>query len=157
MKKGKGCLTVIGVLIVLGVVGNMLGGGDSKKTDSNPQKQEQNVKTEENTTPEITVSAIDISKAFHENELKGKELYTDKVAEITGTVQSIDEMVGKKFIVLDGDKDNFENIVSVQCYLKEDDGVIKKATEFKKGDQITIIGTIGEKSINVNVNDCIIK
>ncbi|MDY5437171.1 OB-fold protein, partial [Peptostreptococcus porci] len=99
MKKGKGCLTVIGVLIVLGVVGNMLGGGDSKKTDSNPQKQEQkqeqNVKTEENTTPEITVSAIDISKAFHENELKGKELYTDKVAEITGTVQSIDEMVGK--------------------------------------------------------------
>lgn len=161
MAKGKGCLIAIGVIVVLGVAGSMIGGNDNQNTSQDTQstqKQEQSIEQKTNNkTPEITVSAVDLSKAFHENELKGKDTYTGKIAKITGVVQSIDEMVGQKFIILDGDTENPENIVSIQCFLAKDDAVVKKAMEVTKGSTITLVGKIGEKSINVGVEDCVIK
>lgn len=164
MAKGKGCLVAIGVIVVLGVASSMIGGNSNQNTSQDTQstqstqKQEQSTEQKtDNKVPEITVSAVDLSKAFHENELKAKDTYTGKIAEITGVVQSIDEMVGKKFIVLNGDTENPENIVSIQCFLAKDDAVVKKAMEVSKGSTITIVGKIGEKSINVGVHDCIIK
>lgn len=158
-KKGKGCLIALGVIIVLGIAGSMIGGNNNTKdTSQDSQKQEQHTEQkEDNKTPEIKISAVELSKAFHENELKGKDTYTGKIAEITGVVQSIDEMVGQKFIVLDGDTENPENIVSIQCFLAKDDSVVKKAMEVSKGSTITLVGKIGEKSINVDVKDCVIK
>lgn len=158
-KKGKGCLIALGVIIVLGIAGSMMGGNNNTKdTSQDSQKQEQRTEQKkDNKTPEIKISAVELSKAFHENELKGKDTYTGKIAEITGVVQSIDEMVGQKFIVLDGDTENPENIVSIQCFLAKDDSVVKKAMEVSKGSTITLVGKIGEKSINVDVKDCVIK
>lgn len=158
-KKGKGCLIALGVIIVLGIAGSMMGGNNNTKdTSQDSQRQEQHTEQKEDSkTPEIKISAVELSKAFHENELKGKDTYTGKIAEITGVVQSIDEMVGQKFIVLDGDTENPENIVSIQCFLANDDSVVKKAMEVSKGSTITLVGKIGEKSINVDVKDCVIK
>ena len=173
MANGKGCmsgcLSVIGIIVILGVIGSMFGGNDSKEASKKEPTTQEQVRTvekpkvrpveqkTEDMTPSLTISAAELSRAFHDNELKAKDSYKGLVAEITGVVQSVDEMFGQKFIVLDGDTDNPENIVSIQCFLAKDDNVVRRAMEVSKGSTITIIGKIGEQSINVGVDDCIIK
>lgn len=158
-KKGKGCLIAIAIFIGLSIIGGMAGNGDKKDTaTTQPVKQEKKTDEVKEKTPEIKVTSVDISKAFHENELKGKDTYTGKYAEITGVVRSVGESIGRRYIVLQGDESDPSNIVDIQCYIdKDDEETTKKASALKKGQEVTLIGNIEEMSLNVSVKNTKIK
>lgn len=152
-KKRGGCLKYLGlailVLIVLGVIGSML--DPETKNSSSTQTTTQQTKTVE---PEIFVTATDVIQTFEQNELKGKETYTGKLAEISGTVDSIGESFGQSYITLK-DESNEYSIISLQCMFEKENQ--QGLSDLNKGDQVTVIGTIGEQSINIEVKDCKLK
>lgn len=82
--------------------------------------------------------------------MKGKETYTGKRATITGTVESIGESFGRKYVCLNGD-----GFTSLQCFFNDEN--LTGVSDLKKGQKVTIVGTIGEMSFNVSVDDCILK
>lgn len=144
-------LTVVLVFGLFGVIGsfgnNDTGGNDSVPTSTSSETvQEKQV--------EATVSAVDLATAYEENEVKADKDYKGKLAEITGSVESIDVMAGQTFIVLSAGKDFA--ITQTQCFFKNQED-IDKIAELKKGDTVTLTGIIDGKSINVGVNDCKLK
>ena len=94
------------VLIVLGVIGSML--DPETKNSSSTQTTTQQTKTVE---PEIFVTATDVIQTFEQNELKGKETYTGKLAEISGTVDSIGESFGQSYITLKDESNEYSIIM----------------------------------------------
>lgn len=145
----------IGVLFVLGIIGSMFGGGEndeSASTANTVQTEQTNETSSDNEQkPEIEVTATEIIDTFSANELKGKDTYTGKRAKITGTVESIDEMLGQKFITLGTDSDPY-SIISLQCFFKDDNA--GELSNLQQGQQVTLEGTIGEQSTNIDVKDC---
>jgi len=105
-------------------------------------------------TPDLIVTAGEILEVFDANEIKGKQTYTDKFAEITGVVGTVGEVLGSTYVTL-GTGADFE-LITLQCFFKDKDE-INKLAEINKGDTITVLGTIGEKSINISVDDCTFK
>lgn len=157
-KKKSKILPIIITIIVIAAIGSLLGGNDdSEKEPVKPAVSgDTSSSTVENNViePEITVTAGEVINLFEENEVKGKQTYTGKLAEITGIVDSIGESFGQTYVTI-GTGEQFE-IVTLQCFFKDKDE-INKVAELKKGDEVTIIGTIGEQSINIGVNNCILK
>lgn len=141
-------------------------GTSEEQTEGEPDKGEiieentdkedviEEVPKENPEVPELTVSAKEIIDAFEENELKGKQTYTGKRAEITGVVGDIGEILGSVYVTL-GSGEDFE-IIMLQCFFKDEDEMAKVA-ELKKGDTLTLIGTIGEQSMYIEVKDCKLK
>lgn len=147
------------VIIVVVVIGALSAGGDKDVStttgDANSgQEQSEEKSNEDVVTPEITVTAKEVIEAFEANEVKGKQTYTGKVAEITGVVGTIGEGLSQTYITLNAGGEF--DIISLQCYL-DDEAEITKAAELNKGDTVTVIGTIGEKSLNISVKKCKIK
>lgn len=151
-------LTAIGVIVILGVLSSLGGKKDSTNTTAtNSAKTDvkEEVKAKEEVKVEvIKVSAVDLAKAYEENEVKADKSYKDKAAEINGKVSDIGVALGQTYIVLSAEKDFA--ITNVQCFFKEQ-AEIDKVSNLKKGDTVTIQGKIDGKSMNVGVNDCIIK
>lgn len=155
VKRRGGCLKWIGIIFILlvavGVGGYFLTDNNSTEI-SNPISQlTQGDKEEASKEPEIEVTATEIMTTFNDNELKGKELYTGKLAKITGTVGEIGESLGQTYITLKDDSNPY-SILSLQCYFKEENQ--EGLSNLSAGDTVTLIGTIGEKSLNVAVKDC---
>lgn len=140
------------LIIVIGALGSRGKDEDNTGKDIEPSKavvKQDDVKKE--LESEITVTAKEVIDLFEENEIKGKQTYTGKLAEITGVVNSVGEVLSSTYVTL-GSGADFE-LITLQCYFKEADE-IDKVAELKKGDTITIIGTIGEQSLNISVNKC---
>lgn len=154
-KKRGGCLKFVGTLILLFVAISVIGAFLNPQENSNTQIKSEN-KTEQvkNFEPEITVTATEVIETFEQNELKGKETYTGKLAEISGTVESVGESFGQTYITLGNDNDEF-SIISLQCMFSKDNQ--QGLSDLNKGDKVTVIGTIGEQSINIEVKDCKLK
>ncbi len=161
-EKRGGCLKWVLIAIVLLVVAGYLGKDILPTDPTNNDKAVTNnslpsIKQQEETTkekdpdPEIEATATEIITTFNNNELKGKEMYTGKLAKITGKVGSVGETFGMVYVTLTSDSNGFE-IVSLQCYFEEENQV--GLSDLSEGDYITIIGTIGEKSMNIEVDDC---
>ena len=154
-KKKGGCLKFIGTLVLVFIAINFLLSFIKPQGDSNTQIKSEN-KTEQvkNVEPEITVTATEVIETFEQNELKGKETYTGKLAEISGTVDSVGESFGQTYITLGNDNDEF-SIISLQCMFSKDNQ--QGLSDLNKGDKVTVLGTIGEQSINIEVKDCELK
>lgn len=146
------------VIIVVGAIGSQ-GGKETKPnapaTSTTTTTTTEQAPEETIVEPDIVVTSTEVIDTFQANELKGKQTYTGKYAEITGKVGSIGESLGQTYITLETETDKY-SLISLQCYL-EDEAEIAKAAELEKGQEITILGTIGEQSINIAVNDCMIK
>lgn len=146
MKKGKGCLIVIGFVIILGIVGNMIG-----NKQSNVQTQQNQKSKYETKEPELTATAEEISKKYKENEVNGEKTYEGKIVKIKGNVIKVGsgDIDDKKFVLLKG----FGGL-DVHCYFedKNTDGIEKLVP----GDEVTITGRIYDKFISVLVEDCIL-
>lgn len=142
-------ITVILAIVILGVISST--GGKKTTTDTNATKTETKQEVKEEV---IQVSAVDLAKAYEENEVKADKSYKDKTAEITGKVSDIGVVAGQTYVVLSAEKDFA--ITNVQCFFKEQNE-IDKVSNLKKEDTVTIQGKIDGKSMNVGVNDCIIK
>lgn len=151
-------LTGILVIIILGTIGSS---GSKNNTTTTNTNDTASAKTESKTEAKkevkeevIKVSAVDLAKAYEENEVKADKSYKDKTAEISGKVNDIGVVAGQTYVVLSAEKDFA--LTNVQCFFKEQ-AEIDKVSNLKKGDTVTIQGKIDGKSMNVGVNNCIIK
>lgn len=126
----------------------------SHTEDTTPTKKAE--PTEEPQEEVITVSAVDLLKAYDENEVKADNLYKGKTLEVTGDVKSIGKDILDKVYITLGDKDETFAIISVQCYFK-DDAEIDKVAELSEGDKVTVVGTGDGGTLNVMMKNCIIK
>ena len=145
-------LTVIGVIVILGVLGSA-GGKKSSTTATTETKTETATKTEIKEEA-IKVSAVDLAKAYEDNEVSADKSYKDKTVEVSGKISDIGVVVGQTYVVLSAEKDFA--ITNVQCFFKEQ-AEIDKVANLKKGDTCTIQGKVDGKSINVGVNGCTLK
>ena len=158
-KKRKGFLPILVIAIVLFIIVSALNGDDSPEEPAQPAsnvegKDTSKPKEEIIIEPEIVVTAKEIIDTFEENEVRGKQTFTGKLAEITGVVGDVGEVLNSTYVTL-GTGADFE-FIQLQCFFK-DEAEINKVAELKSGDTITIIGTIGEQSLNIAVNDCVFK
>jgi hypothetical protein len=119
----------------------------TKTDDQEKQEQKEVVKEEEKP---IVIDAVELSKAFNDNEIKANKDYEDKIAKISGEISDIGEVLGSTYVVLAGVDMAF---VDIQCFFK-DKAEIDKIADKSKGDKVTIIGKIEGKSINVDVKNC---
>lgn len=150
-------LTVIGVIVILGVLGSA--GGKKNSTTATAPATETASKTETATKTEvkeeaIKVSAVNLAKAYEENEVSADKSYKDKTVEVSGKIEDIGVVAGQTYVVLSAEKDFA--ITNVQCFFKEQ-AEIDKVANLKKGDSVTIQGKVDGKSMNVGVNGCTLK
>ena len=161
-------LTVIGGLVIIGVLGSITGGNSNNKISDNKQTSvsvensdsKQTSASNENSNkkqmePELNISATELINAYKENEIKADKMYKGKIVEVNGIVDAIDSGIDDKAIVRlsDGDEFSFDN---VQCCI--DDENQDKACELKKGENVTIIGKAdGEIAGQPCIKNCKIK
>ena len=145
-------LSGLGILVILGVIGSF-NSNSNKPTEI--QQPTQGVKIEENTNPEITVSAVDLIREYSNNEVKANQMYKGKIARITGIVDGIDSDMSDDAVVRLSDGSEF-SITNVHCYIKSSDK--EKAAALTKGQNVTIIGKLnGEVIGSPCVKDCTIE
>ncbi|MDD7758806.1 MAG: hypothetical protein PT939_05105 [Aerococcus suis] len=122
-----------------------------EKSENEESKEESSEKESQN--PEIEVTATEVIDTFENNEIKGKEEYTGKRARITGVVDDVGESFGQTYVTLRTESNEFA-IIGLQCYFDKDnqDGL----GDINTGDEITLEGTIGEQSMNIAVDDCVL-
>ena len=176
-KKGsclKTILIVIAVLLVLGIIGNLIGGDKENETNSenvqvdntetsqtsNAEAEPSNIEIEEPETiaePEeiLEIAPGDLLDSYEANEVKGDAIYENKKMRITGVISSIGkDVLENVYITFEGN--NKYSITSVQCFFS-DDSEIEKVMELNQGDTITIVGVCDGKFGNVTIKDCIIE
>lgn len=133
-----------GILFVLGIIGSLVETEDTNvETVKEEEVKEETVKEEEVKVEEaIDVTADELIKAFKDNEVKGNDLYKDKLLNVTGTVKNIEhsDMLGKDvyYLIFGSTTDEFEIIdvrMSATVELKD------RLMNMNKGDTITITGT----------------
>lgn len=155
-KKLKGwqiALIVIGAIVVVGIIGGTAGNsqdvatGGNNQTATNQAIENTPQPTENNN---VIITAVELCKAYSENEVNADNLYKNKTLEITGTIEDIGkDILDRTYITLsDGETYSFKY---AQCYFK-DKTEIDKVASLKKGDEITIIGqcdgaTLGSPSV----------
>lgn len=99
----------------------------------------------------ITVTASQLYSDYKQNELAADEKYKGEMIEVSGTVASIEEMFGQKFVSL-----NTGDIIGkIQCFLDDSEG--SKAASLTVGQQITLTGKGDGMSLNVAMKNCMIK
>lgn len=161
-------LTGILVFIIIGIIGSV-GGDKSTKTANTTSDTKTDTASENKATPvaetkqaepqqqapQITVTSATLSKEYSENEVSADAKYKDKLLEVSGKIVSIsngtfdNEMVVK---LSDGQYD----ISGAMCYMKTSER--DKVLTFKKGQQVTLIGTGNSATIgSPMLKDCVIK
>lgn len=96
----------------------------------------------------VTVSASQLYSDYKQNELAADEKYKGKMIEVSGTVSTIEEMFGQKFVTL-----NTGDIIGkIQCFLDDSEG--SKAASLTVGQQITLKGEGDGMSLNVALRNC---
>lgn len=148
-------ISFILAIIIIGGIGSAMGGDKNATTDSSKSASTTNTKkTEEKKVEVITVSAPNLAKAYEENEVNADKTYKGKTVLTTGKIEDIGVIAGQTFITLSQEKDFA--ITSVQCFFK-DKAEIDKVASLKKGATVTVQGVVDGKSMNVGVNNCILK
>lgn len=149
---------VVTAFVVLSVIGSLFGG--QEPPTSTPAHNEPQAATTANseTAPEpkeaetiIPVSAIDLYTAYENNEVSADQQFKGKTCQIVGTVDDIGVVLGETYVTLSSG--DMYSIVGVQCMFK-DKAEIDKVAQLQKGANVTIIGKVDGKSINVGVRDC---
>ena len=142
-----GCLGVIGVVVVLGVIGSLIGGGDKdnnstsskSSTSSSAPAQKQDAKQKVYNDADINVllaEAKDNAAAANQN-YKGKD-----VKIIGGYVGNIDSDL--KYISIDGTEAKY-SMMHVSCSIDGKNQQLKDAVlKLKKKQNVVIYGTITE-------------
>lgn len=150
-------LSGILILVLMGAVGAALGTGDENAIVEGSNKTIDEIQVEKESSelvPEIVITAPQLVDAYESNEVKADRIYGDKVIEVSGEISDISVMLGSTFIILSSGKDF--SFSDVQCFF-DDELEIRKIEELNKGQVITVVGTVDGKSMNIEVNHCIIK
>lgn len=154
-----GCAAVFGFFVVMGIIGNLAGGGKDTGSSSSPTSVSSNSGTSPSTpdatpvqAPDVTVSAKQLYEDYKANEVSADEKYKDKTIVVSGTVRNIGkDIVGTMYVTLEGD----DVIGSVQCMF--DDEYKGQLSQLQKGQHVTIQGTGGGYLMNALIKDSQIK
>lgn len=144
-------ITGILMLVIIVAIGSAMGQNKNSTTAPNTT---QTKKTEEKKVEAINVSAVDLAKAYVDNEVNADKAYKGKTVLTNGTIKDIGVIAGQTFIVLSSGKEF--SVTDIQCFFKEK-SEIDKIANLKKGDTVTVQGVVDGKSMNVGVNNCILK
>lgn len=173
-----GCLGVLGFFIIVGVIGNLAGGGKgpgsvpsssssgnsaAQSSDGNnaasvpnhstPSSSSESSSNASSTTPSepaaINVSASELVSDYNANEVSADDKYKGKVLAISGTVDSIGkDIMDTPYVTLHVDND----LLGVQCMF---DNQYKAAlSKLHKGQRIRLHGTCKGKTLNIILADC---
>ncbi len=150
-KKKSGCLKILlivfGVLVILGILGSVLGGGDKPSGSANSPSA-----TAEPEPTYIEISATDLLAAYADNEVAADNEYKGQLLRVTGTVGSIGkDILDAAYVTLRNDESEY-SIISVQCYFDKDN--LDDIATLHEGDTITIQGTCNGSAGNVLLKKC---
>lgn len=119
--------------------------GSPKNTETN---QVVSPSGEQKKEEAIKVTASNLAKEYEDNEIAADQKYKGKIVEITGTIKSIEEMLGSKFVTIEGN----QILSDIQCFF--DKSKESELATLQKNKSITVRGKVDGKSINVGVKEC---
>ena len=133
--------TVRNILLII-IAAVLIAGGFAYKMWTKPRQKAEDIKG-------LSITAIDLGKAFNTDEHKADSLYLNKAIEVSGTISATDKnQDGGTMILLDtGNPD-----LPVQCTMRE------KNITAANGKIVTIKGFCSGSNITgVLLTDCILK
>ena len=147
-------LTVIGVLIVLGIVGSAAG-GESKIGNSTGKEEKsvaESVDQQQGEKEEILeVDTKSFVAEFDENQLAAETKYEDKLVKFTGYIDNISEgIMGEYYVIIQPTADEYYMGTSIQCYFDNKEDLLS----LKNGQKVTLRGKIDTQMMNVLVKSC---
>lgn len=141
-----GCLGVIGIVVVLGLIGSCAGGGDKDQTkapssgttaSSSSGTQQAKQKVYEDADVNALIKEAKDNAAAANQKYKKKDL---KI--IGGQLENIDSDV--KYVTVNGTDPNY-TMIQIRCDVKSDNKDLKDTIlKLKKGQSVTVYGTITE-------------
>ena len=146
-------LTGIIVLIVIGSIGNAMGGG-SPSSPSN-QTQEAN-KPLPSTSPEITYEKVDTKSfigEFDANQLSAESKYKDKFVEFKGVIKNISEDIASNpYLSIEPPAaGQYYYGTTIKCTFKSKDGLLNVQNK----QTITLRGQVKNQSLGIiSVDKC---
>jgi hypothetical protein len=154
MSTGKKVLIGLGILVLIGIIGNLLDKKGSQAsinaeaTANLTQAQKdsiEKVKLEE--IKKNTITAKQLIAEYEANEVSADNTFKGKTFYVAGTVLDIKkDILGKIYVTLDGG-----NIVRrVQCYFED----AETAGKMSKGMNVTFKGKCSGLMMNVLMKDC---
>lgn len=131
-KKGKGCLTVVIIVVVLAIIGFIVNSGSNDSI----QKANAPEMTRVEKIP-IVVTSDQLIADLRENALKASNTYKGAYVEVTGKLNNIDSS-GDYFTI--SEINNKYSFDSIMCYVKEEH--VQTVSNFKTDQKVTVVGTI---------------
>jgi hypothetical protein len=95
------------------------------------------------TDPAIKISVKALIGKYNENTIAADELYKGKTLQVKGTIGDIGKDILNKPYITISQSDDVDNYI--QCFIAETE--LQKATQLKKGQQITIEGKCSGKAV----------
>lgn len=140
MKKvGIGCLVIIGVIILLGIIG--AAGGNKSSTNTTPSGVTPTPRVATKTT------AREIVDAFDENQVAAEQNWGGKYVEFSAKISNITDS-GLSFTNV-GSKDF--SLAQISCKIKDKQQLLT----LKNGQTVTVRGVVGKQTIGViDFSDC---
>lgn len=141
-------LTTLLVLFVLGVILSATG-QDEKIQKQNTEKK---VQETQQAQTDYKVKVKDIVKEFKDNAVISEEKYQNKVTEITGEVEKVNEFAGEYYVSLKKPKEQYP-IEYVNCYFTDKE----QLKTIKKGDVVVVKGSYSSNIMNsVMFKQCVL-
>lgn len=137
---------ILGVVLVIWIASS----GSPKTTTSNSNNTSSSTPTkmEEPKEEAIKVTATKLAEDYDNNEIAADQKYKGKIVEITGTLKSIEAMLGSQFITIEGN----QILSDIQCFF--DKSKESELAALQKNKSITVRGRVDGKSLNVGVKEC---
>lgn len=155
---------VLLIIILVVLISNILSPSDKEKTTTDDKSQQtsqqqdvqnpvEDTKTEEPAFDYEFANVVDLIQEYKDNEVAADEKYKGKTVKITGLVKDIGkDILDNAYITINDGKDITWDYA--QCYFKNKDEIAKVAN-LKKGDSVTVIGTVGSYNLSLAVKKCV--
>jgi hypothetical protein len=137
---------VIYAVLVLTVISSL--GGSKGSTSTGTQAATQKAAP----TPALTVTAFQMASDYKDNQVAADAKYKDKLVEISGSVDTIGEDALETPYIAFATENQYDVINRIQCMFGKDDSAA--LSNVKKGQKITLQGTVSGMLGNIIVNDC---
>lgn len=139
-----GCLGAIGVVLAIALIGSCAGGGSSDETKSSSSASSSSASSGEQKQKVYEDAEINgLIKEAKENAASANANYKKKNLRIIGgRLSNIDSDV--KYVTIEGTDRNY-SMISIRCSINSKNQDVKDAVlKLKKGDPVTVYGTVSE-------------
>lgn len=137
---------VLGIVLIIWIASS----DSSTNTTSNNTNTSSGTPTQVEQPKEevVKVTATKLAEDYDNNEVAADQKYKGKTLEITGTLKSIEVMLGSQFITIEGN----QIFSDIQCFF--DKSKESELAALQKNRSITVRGRVDGKSLNVGVKEC---